>query len=176
MSFDIAVENVVVTARFDHGFDLAALAATLPQAQPVKKFPALAYKLNRPRVTLLVFSSGKIVCTGARSEEEAFNVINDFVEDMKQKGFAFSSPSIAVENVVVSSTLNLTNINIKTAMKNGTVYEPEGFPGIICRINGVKPSFLVFSTGKVVCIGARSLAEASEAIAALEKRLLTPCS
>jgi len=176
-SFDIAVENVVVTAKFKHGLDLAALAKAFPQAQPMRKFPALTFKLKRPRVTLLVYASGKIVCTGARSEAEASSVIGEFVETMRRKGFVLpSDPEVRVENAVVSALLR-TDVNAKEAVKRlatvykATVYEPEGFPGVVVKLRDVEPSFLVFSTGKVVCVGSKTVKAAKEAVAALEEKL-----
>jgi transcription initiation factor TFIID TATA-box-binding protein len=171
--FDVAVENVVVTARFRHGLDLSALVKIFPQARPMRRFPALVYKLKRPRVTMLIYASGKIVCTGAKSEREASSVIGGFVETMRQKGFVFPSPhEVKVENAVVSALLR-TSVNAKEAVKrlNATVYEPEGFPGVVVKFRDVEPSFLVFSTGKVVCVGLKTVNAAKEAIAVLEKKL-----
>jgi len=171
-AYDVAVENVVVTARFKHGLDLKAIAKALPQAKPMRKFPALAYKLKRPRVTLLIYA-GKILCTGAKSEDEASKVVRDFVETLRRKGVVLpSEPEIRVENAVVSARLK-TDVDVRQAVKrlDATVYEPEGFLGVVVKLRDVKPSFLVFSTGRVVCMGSKTVEAAKEAIASLERRL-----
>jgi len=172
-AYDVAVENVVVTARFKHGLDLAALAKALPQSKPMRKFPALACKLKRPRVTLLIYASGKILCTGAKSEDEASKVVRSFVETLRRKGFVLpSEPELRVENAVVSARLK-TDVDVRQAVKrlDATVYEPEGFPGVVVKLRDVEPSFLVFSTGRVVCVGSKTVNAAKEAIASLERKL-----
>ncbi len=166
---NITVENVVLTARFSTALDLAAIAKAFPKAERLEKFPALSLKFKRPRVTLLIFESGKIVCSGARSEDEASSVVEGFVDALRRNGIPLPNPQINVENVVVSAQLEAGVEAVKGL--DGTVYEPEGFPGVVVRLKEVEPSFLVFSSGKVVCIGARTLDAAIQALATLEASL-----
>jgi len=51
------------------------------------------------------------------------------------------------------------------------MYEPEQFPGVIYRMNSPKAVFLIYSNGKVVCVGARREKDVREAVSRLHKQL-----
>jgi len=42
-----------------------------------EQFPGLIYRMNQPKVVLLLFASGKFVCTGARKEEQVHEAVNN---------------------------------------------------------------------------------------------------
>ena len=63
----VRIENVVASASVDAEFDLDKIAATLPNAEyEPEQFPGLVLRLVDPKAAILVFSSGKMVCTGAK--------------------------------------------------------------------------------------------------------------
>jgi len=59
--------------------------------------------------------------------------------------------------------LNLTEIAMARGLEN-IEYEPEQFPGMVYRIREPKAVILLFSTGKIVCTGAKSVEDASKAV------------
>ena len=66
--------NIVGTSKIGEVFDLHSLAMSLEGAEyEPEQFPGLVYKLGgktgSDRATFLLFSNGKIVCTGTKSEE-----------------------------------------------------------------------------------------------------------
>ena len=52
-----------------------------------------------------------------------------------------------------------------------TMYEPEQFPGLVYRMDDPKVVILIFSTGKLVCTGAKKEAEVHRSIAKLQEML-----
>jgi len=51
------------------------------------------------------------------------------------------------------------------------MYEPEQFPGLIYRMDGPKVVFLIYSNGKIVCLGARKEKNVHQAVTKLQKEL-----
>jgi transcription initiation factor TFIID TATA-box-binding protein len=51
-----------------------------------EQFPGLIYRMDNPKVVLLIFSSGKVVCTGARKEEEVREAINKLYDKLSEIG------------------------------------------------------------------------------------------
>jgi transcription initiation factor TFIID TATA-box-binding protein len=167
----VKIENVVVTAFLNNPLNLEAVKKAVPGkwSQP-KRFLGLVYKVKRPAVALLMFKTGRIVCTGARSEAEAERVLRKLCRKLVEKGFMVGEPRITVQNVVVSTELGM-KVDLEGAAGSfkGAVYEPERFPGLICKMGGA--SLLVFSTGKVVCVGAKSAEKAYALIREFKEHL-----
>jgi transcription initiation factor TFIID TATA-box-binding protein len=40
-----------------------------------EQFPGLIYRMDEPKVVILLFASGKLVCTGAKKEEEVYDAV-----------------------------------------------------------------------------------------------------
>ncbi len=166
----IAIENVILLATFPHGLELDAVAAALPTAKwQSGKFPGLVYEFARPAVTLLMFSSGKIICTGAKSRDEAERAIRKLVEMLRTGGVAVEEPEISVENIVVSSELGFSLNLERLAASMGLVYEPERFPGAVYKSKG--KTVLIFPSGRIVCMGSKSEKEAREIVEELRASL-----
>jgi transcription initiation factor TFIID TATA-box-binding protein len=69
---EIHIQNVVASASLKHGIDLDAIVKAFPHVKyRPKVFPGLAFRLKRPKTCTLLFKSGGMVCTGAKSEREA---------------------------------------------------------------------------------------------------------
>ncbi len=153
----VTIENVVASVSFNQPIDLYQLSSSVGVwSYDPKRFPAVIIKFARPRVTALVFSSGKVVLVGAKGEEEVKLAYRRLVFAMTkahvvQKG----QPKLVIHNVVASISFS-QRIRLEELGKKfeKTVYEPEQFPGLIMRDEDVV--FVVFSSGKVICAGARS--------------------
>ena len=66
----IKIENVVAAATLNLKVDLDAVVESFPGVEyRPERFPGLVFKLKRPKTATLIFNSGKMVCTGAKSEE-----------------------------------------------------------------------------------------------------------
>ena len=69
-------QNVVVSASIHRELPLERLAAKLERADyNPETFPGLILKLDVPKASALLFSSGKIICTGTKSLSEARTAI-----------------------------------------------------------------------------------------------------
>ncbi|MGC9058803.1 MAG: hypothetical protein ACP5H3_00120 [Candidatus Aenigmatarchaeota archaeon] len=77
---------------------------------------------------------------------------------------------IKVENIVASISLGV-RIPLNKLLDEDTEYEPEQFPGVVYRMEEPKTAFLFFSSGKVVCTGARKVEEVKKAIEEIYKQL-----
>jgi transcription initiation factor TFIID TATA-box-binding protein len=131
-----------------------------------EKFPGLIYKLRRPRTSILIFSTGKMVCTGAKSSKEANRAINKVVRKLKKSGIIIAGkPKTEVVNMVASGNLNgLIDLERSAYSLGRTMYEPEQFPGLIYRVSNPKVVFLIFASGKIVCTGATKEEDIREAV------------
>ncbi len=174
MSFRIKIENVVASASLRVPIKLEKLVANMEgiEYEP-EQFPGLVLRLKEPKAAALVFSSGKIVCTGAKSPKDAKFVIAKIVYRMNKLGFKIPpNYKVQLENIVASAKLD-RELNLDTiafALEN-TEYEPEQFPGLVYRMDDPRVTFLLFGSGKIICTGGRSIADVRRAVAKIDKRL-----
>lgn len=170
----IQIRNVVALGSLGHRLELNSIAEVVPEAKyRPNVFPALVYRLKRPRAALLIFESGKIVCSGAKSERQAVKAIKSFVNQLREKKILIlGNPIIRVKNVVASAKL-LGNVDLERAsgMLDKAIYEPDQFPALILRMEKPKVSLLLFASGNVVCAGARGEREARLAVKLVKRRL-----
>lgn len=156
---DISVENVVATATLDQKLDLIAIMKVFRNVEyRPKKFPGLVFRLKRPKTATLIFSTGKMVCTGAKSEKLASSAIRKVVKELKDNGIIIlGKPIIVIQNIVASANLH-GKVDLETAadIMDNVMYEPEQFPGLIYRMAEPKVVILIFASGKLVCTGGKS--------------------
>ncbi|HMF34366.1 MAG TPA: TATA-box-binding protein [Candidatus Lokiarchaeia archaeon] len=165
---DYKIENVVATVVLDitEKIDLNILARKYADVEyNPERFPGLVMRIEKPKATILVFSTGKMVVTGLRHASEAEIVVGEVVKRIKKAKIDVSNPVITVQNIVASGDLH-TNIDLNMAavVMEYAMYEPEVFPGLIYRMQDPKTVFLIFSTGKIVCTGAKTKEDVAEAI------------
>lgn len=154
------IVNLVASANLHATLDLYNLAVTIPNIEyEPEQFPGAILKLKEPKVSMLLFKNGKVICSGASSEKDislavykASKLINEIQKDVKiQKNVEYN-----VVNLVATANLNMTLDLFKTAMQLDNVeYEPEQFPGAILRITEPKLTLLLFKNGKLICAGAK---------------------
>jgi transcription initiation factor TFIID TATA-box-binding protein len=172
--FQVKVENVVVFASLGKPIPLNKLVSSVENAEyEPEQFPGLVYRTTEPRAAALIFSSGKIVCTGAKSIEKAKIAIQKVVDRIRSVKIPVPKDfSIKVENIVASSKikakLNLEEITF--ALENAE-YEPEQFPGLVYRISEPRVAFLLFSSGKIICTGAHTIKDIHTALGKLKEKL-----
>lgn len=153
----IRIENVVASATLDQKIDLNAVVKGNPGVEyDPNTFPGLIFKIKRPRTSILIFGTGKMVCTGAKSSKEANKAIKKVVREMKKSGIIIpGKPRTKIVNMVASGNLGgLIDLERSAYALGRTMYEPEQFPGLIYRVSDPKVVFLIFASGKIVCTGA----------------------
>jgi len=170
----VCIENVVATATISQYLDLNQIKRRFPKTRyEPKGFPGAIFKIDIPRTTNLIFSSGNIVCTGAKSEAYASTAINKLIEQLRSKDIKIkNNPRIKIQNVV--TIVNLCGkILIEDAARllPRSMYEPDQFPGLIHRQINPKTAMLLFASGKMICTGAKSSMQAFQAIRQIHSQL-----
>jgi transcription initiation factor TFIID TATA-box-binding protein len=169
------IENVVATVVLDipAKIDLNILARKYDDVEyNPERFPGLVMRVEKPKATVLVFSTGKMVVTGLRQASFADEVVSQVVQRIKKAKISVANPVITVQNIVASGDLH-TNIDLNMAavVMEYAMYEPEVFPGLIYRMQDPKTVFLLFSTGKIVCTGGKTEEMVGEAVQKLSKEV-----
>ncbi|MEM1508844.1 MAG: TATA-box-binding protein [Thermofilaceae archaeon] len=168
------IENVVASVTLNQRLNLEKIAERVPHAEySPEQFPGLVLRIPKPKTATLIFSSGKMVCTGAKSEKEVRRAVNTIIGLLRNHGIEVKGePIIEIQNIVASANLKaLVDLERAAYLLENSMYEPEQFPGLIYRMDGPKVVLLIFSSGKVVCTGARREEEVQEAINKLYDKL-----
>ena len=172
LEVDYKIENVVgtVTVEITEKIDLNQIARRLADVEyNPERFPGLVMRIEKPKATFLIFSTGKMVVTGLRRASEADKVVEKVVKNLKKSGIRVSNPSIIIQNIVASGNLHTTiDLNMAAIVLDYEMYEPEVFPGLIYRMQDPKTVFLIFSTGRIVCTGAKNAEVVREAVLKLK--------
>jgi transcription initiation factor TFIID TATA-box-binding protein len=166
----INIENVVASATLNQKVDLNAVVKGYPGVEyRPEQFPGLVFRLKRPKTATLIFSSGKMVCTGAKSEKEARRAVMKVIKELKRGGIIIiSKPELKIQNIVASAILGgLIDLEKAAFTLGKTMYEPEQFPGLIYRMEEPKVVILLFASGKLVCTGAKKEQDVFDAVAKL---------
>jgi transcription initiation factor TFIID TATA-box-binding protein len=172
---DYKIENVVATVvvEITEKIDLNQIARRHADVEyNPERFPGLVMRIEKPRATILIFSTGKMVVTGLRQAAEAPRVVEKVVKNIRKAGIKVSNPEITIQNIVASGDLH-TNIDLNMAaiVMEYAMYEPEVFPGLIYRMQDPKTVFLIFSTGRIVCTGAKKKEIVREAVLRLNQQV-----
>ena len=177
------IENIVATVSLDQELDLRLIERVILTAEyNPEQFPGLVYRLDEPRVTALIFKSGKMVVTGAKSTRDLIEAVKKIVRNLKKHGIPIKGrPKVQIQNIVASANLGICVDLEKAALTlENSMYEPEQFPGLIHRMSDPKVVLLIFGSGKMVITGAKREEEVYLAVKRIYERLkeiraIRPC-
>lgn len=158
-NIEVKVVNIVISASLGHDIPLEKMAATLSNTEyNPEQFPGLVIRIKEPKTSALIFSSGKIVCTGARSMEKVHESIRKIMKSLERINIKIKQePEVKIQNIVASGSIGIDlNLNVLAMKLENTEYEPEQFPGLVYKLPEQKATFLLFSNGKIVCTGTKS--------------------
>ena len=169
----VEVQNIVASTIFADKLDLDLIAQLEEAEYKPEQFPGLVYKLKDPKTATLLFRSGKANCTGAKNLEDVRKSIDIIAKTLRKLGVdVYKNFEIVVQNTVATAGLGgELNLN-ETAMALGLEnieYEPEQFPGMVYRIREPKVVMLLFSSGSIVCTGAKRVEDVSKAVEKVSK-------
>jgi len=173
----VRVLNVVVSGSLGRKVDLWAVASAFPSVEyRPEMFPGVVFRLENPKATVLLFENGKFVCSGAKSEREAEEAVLRLAELLRASGIEVEKPRIKVTNIVATGDLeghiDLYGLCDRAGATASTLlYEPEQFPAAVYRMENPRVAFLLFSTGKIICAGAKRTEEIHEAFKKLKQWL-----
>lgn len=163
----ISIENVVASASINQTVDLNQITRSFSDVEyHPDQFPGLVFRLKVPKTATLIFSSGKMVCTGAKSEEQAVKAVKTVVQKLRKGSIDIrNDPIIDIQNIVASASLG-GKVHLEEAARQlpKSMYEPEQFPGLIHRMADPKTVILLFASGKLVCTGAKKETEVYRAV------------
>ena len=134
-----------------------------------EQFPGLVMRIKEPKTSALIFSSGNVVCTGAKSMKKVKESIQAIIANIAKIKIKIKEDGvikdIKVQNMVASGSIGMDlNLNSLAVQLENTEYEPEQFPGLVYKLADTRATFLLFSNGKIVCTGTRSEKKLHEAI------------
>ncbi|KAI1295383.1 TATA-box-binding protein [Halotydeus destructor] len=160
------LQNIVSTVNLGCKLDLKKIALHARNAEyNPKRFAAVIMRIREPRTTALIFSSGKMVCTGAKSEEMSRLAARKYARIVQKLGFEAKFLDFKIQNMVgscdVKFPIRLEGLVLTHSQFSS--YEPELFPGLIYRMVKPRIVLLIFVSGKVVLTGAKVRSEIYEA-------------
>lgn len=169
----VCIENVVATATLNQNLDLNEIKKNFPLINyNPREFPGAVFKINSPKTTTLIFRTGNLVCTGAKSEKHTFLGINNVIEKLRSKIQIKNNPKISIQNIVTTANLGGT-ILIENAAQilPRSMCEPDQFLGLIHRTLNPKSVLLLFASGKLICTEGKSSSQAFQVISQIHSTL-----
>ncbi|CAH1174107.1 unnamed protein product [Phaedon cochleariae] len=160
------LQNIVSTVNLNCKLDLKKIALHARNAEyNPKRFAAVIMRIREPRTTALIFSSGKMVCTGAKSEEDSRLAARKYARIIQKLGFPAKFLDFKIQNMVGSCDVKfpIRLEGLVLTHSSFSSYEPELFPGLIYRMVKPRIVLLIFVSGKVVLTGAKVRQEIYEA-------------
>jgi len=174
---DIKIQNIVASASIADTLDLRRIEKELPDTKYVPNvFPGLILRSRKLKATFLLFGSGKVVCTGAKTVEDVKKSVREMMDMLGRAGFDVADkPDINVQNIVASGDLHGKLDLMETAVALGlenVEYEPEIFPGMVYRRPDLGVVMLLFGSGRIVCTGAKKPEQAFNAVSRVREEMV----
>ncbi|KAI5057409.1 hypothetical protein GOP47_0027424 [Adiantum capillus-veneris] len=164
------LQNVVATTNLGCTLDLKEIILSARNAEyDPGRFSGVVMRIREPRTTASIFSTGKLVCVGAKSVEESKLAIRKFARIIsKLQPNAMPRPQVKdfkVHNIVATCDVKfkVRLESLSYAHGNFSTYEPELFTGLIYRLIHPKVILLIFQSGKVVITGAKAVSDIEDA-------------
>ena len=155
----ISIENVVASATIEQRLDLKDITKKFPDVEwRPELFPGAVFRLRSPKTATLLFRTGKMVCTGSKSEKMARKAVKTVVQKLRKGKIKIKKEAtVTIQNMVASINLG-GRVHLEQAARTlpRSMYEPEQFPGLIHRMLDPKTVILIFSSGKLVCTGGKT--------------------
>jgi len=161
------LQNIVSTVAMECELDLTKIALRVRNAEyNPKRFAAVIMRILEPRTTALIFASGKMVCTGAKSEQDSKLAARKYARIIQKLGFPAKFTDFKIQNMVGSCDVKFPIDLESFVMEHNqfSSYEPELFPGLIFRMVSPRVVLLIFVSGKIVLTGAKVHGQIMEAL------------
>ncbi|HTY15607.1 MAG TPA: TATA-box-binding protein [Methanoregulaceae archaeon] len=172
----LKIENIVASGAIADSIDLLDISKKIENCElNTKRFPGAVFRIEKPKIASLIFSSGKVVLTGIRDRDALNDGLKLIIKIMKEAGVqTYEEPKVAITNIVCSydigKYINLNKVVITLNLEN-IEYEPEQFPGLVYRIKDPKIVALLFSSGKIILTGGKNLEDIKRGLDFLEQKL-----
>ncbi len=170
----VSIENVVASATINQDLNLDDIQKKFPDVEyNPDQFPGAVFRLKKPKTATLLFRTGKMVCTGSKSEDMARKAVSTVVDKLRDRKIKIKKDAVVtIQNIVAAINLG-GRIHLEKAARTlaRSMYEPEQFPGLIHRMLDPKVVVLVFASGKLVCTGGKTEKDVYRAVNSLHATL-----
>ena len=165
------INNIISSVSLGSNLNIKNIALKIKNAEYTNNFSKLILKSKNTKATATIFSSGKMVCSGAKTEKQSKSICIKFGKIVNKVGFNVELKNFKIQNIIASYDVKFkiclpklfneinTLINISKNIYNYVKYNSDNFPGLIFYMNDLKVSLLVFEYGKVVISGAKKKEE-----------------
>jgi len=161
--------------RVDARHALRTISRLLPNCvYDQQKFAVITIRIHRPSCTVLLFTSGKMVLTGCRSYMQCVLAAHEVVRLLRSASpaYFFRLRNVKIQNIVGNVDLRLGTLMINlerfhTDHSIFSTYQRNMFPGLIYRPDGSPVVLLIFSSGKIVITGGKSVCDVADGWQAL---------
>ncbi len=175
----LKIQNIVAAGTVADSIDLTLISNTMKDCRFSKKnFPGAVCYLQNPKSVALIFATGKVVLTGILRQEDIKRSLKNLLHLLRKNGVTcHAEPQVTVRNIVCTYNIgmpcNLNRIVVALMDREWVEYEPESFPGLVCRISDPKLVFLLFSSGKTVITGGTDMPSIVRGLDIFRKKLGT---
>ena len=177
---NLRIVNVVSMVDLGCQLNLSDIAKSCKNSEynPVR-LNAVIMRIKEPKSVALIFNSGKMVCAGAKNEEDSKTAAKKFAKTVKKLVNEVIFKNFRIINMVATCDfkfrIHLTKLNSEISYKlrktlnskeleKKISYEPQIFPGLIYHMDKPKLAVLIFSSGKVNFVGIKKKDDAFEAL------------
>lgn len=155
------IQNTMSTVFLGTRLDLKKITVKTRNSEyNPNRFSAVIMRIRQPKTTALIFQSGKMVCTGAKSTAQSKEAAKKFARIVKKLDFPVRFRNFQIQNIVatvdVEFPIRLEGLSLGEHQKYCT-YEPELFAGLVYKMAKPKVCLLIFVSGKIVLTGAKSM-------------------
>lgn len=127
------LQNIVSTVNLGTKLDLKQIALKARNAEyNPKRFAAVIMRIRDPKTTALIFASGKMVCTGAKSEDLSRLAARKYARIIQKLNYPAKFLDFKIQNIVASCDVKfaIRLEGLASAHNSFSSYEPELFPGM----------------------------------------------
>ena len=168
------INNIISSVSLGSNLNIKNIALKIKNAEYTNNFSKLILKSKNTKASATIFSSGKMVCSGAKTEKQSKSICIKFGKIVNKVGFNVELKNFKIQNIIASYDVKFkiclpklfneinTLINFSKNIYNYVKYNSDNFPGLIFYMNDLKVSLLVFEYGKVVISGAKKKEEIEE--------------
>uniref|UniRef100_A0A182W574 TATA box-binding protein-like 1 n=1 Tax=Anopheles minimus TaxID=112268 RepID=A0A182W574_9DIPT len=162
---DIVINNVVCSFSVRCHLNLHDIALNGDNVEFRRENGMVTMKLRRPYTTASIWSSGKITCTGATSEDQAKVAARRYSRCLQKLGFNVRLRNFRIVNVLGTCAMpwGIKIVNFSEKYKKDASYEPELHPGVTYKLHSPRATLKIFSTGSIT-VTAASVAYVQAAI------------
>ena len=144
-------------------------------------YGVVVLRVKKPKMSFLIYQTGKVICTGAKSERDAEQSDEYLVTRLRKAGFNVKKKTSAkIQNIVMTADMGM-EVDIEKFLCNISAekgvqikYEPEQFPAVIIKLpitRNDKATILLFGTGKLICVGLKDSKFSQKAIEIVTSKL-----